>query len=179
MEKSILYTIGHGSRKVEELLALLEEFEIKYLIDVRSRPYSRFHPQYNQNALQNSLEKNSIKYVFMGDELGGRPLDASCYNEKGNVDYGIIRTKDFFKRGIDRLKTACGKGIPAAIMCSERDPAHCHRTRLIGEVLNNEGILLKHIDAQGKLKEHVYVMNELRKKNSTVDLFSSGAGEWL
>jgi uncharacterized protein (DUF488 family) len=96
MEKSPLYSIGHGSRKSKDFLALLKKFGIEYLIDVRSQPYSRFHPQFRQNELKHFLEQNGIRYVFMGDELGGRPKDPSCYDNEGKVDYEVMKTKRLF-----------------------------------------------------------------------------------
>lgn len=109
----------------------------------------------------------------MGGELGGRPKDASCYDSEGQIDYEKVKTKDYFKQGIDRLKTAYNKDLNVAIMCSERNPAHCHRTKLIAEVLVTENITVKHIDETGKIKEHGAVMKEIKKGPATGDLFSS------
>lgn len=171
MQKNALYTIGHGNRKAEVLLSLLKEFRIQYLIDVRSKPYSRFHPQFSQKNIQQFLQENDITYVFMGNELGGRPEDVSCYSSDGKVDYNTIKTKDFFKLGIARLKAACSKDIRAAIMCSERSPCECHRTLLIGEVLHADNVQINHIDENGKLKDHVNVINELQRPESRKSLF--------
>ena len=118
MEKKPLYTIGHGNRKPEDFLALLKDFGIEYLIDVRSQPYSKFNPQFNQNDLKFFLERNGIKYVFMGDTIGGRPTDTSCYDKEGKVDYEAVKMKEFFLNGINRLKTAYNKNINVVIMCS-------------------------------------------------------------
>lgn len=161
MNKHPLYTIGHGNRKGDDFLALLKEYGIEYLIDVRSVPYSRFHPQFNRNALESFLAQHGIRYVFMGDELGGRPKDVSCYKH-GNVDYDILKTKEFFKSGIERLTTAYYKDINLAIMCSERNPIECHRSKLIGQVLNAANIIVQHIDENGKLKDHATVINEIK-----------------
>jgi uncharacterized protein (DUF488 family) len=152
MDKKPIYTIGHGARKAEEFLELLKRYGIGYLIDVRSQPYSRYHPQFSQNNLKVFLEENNIRYVFMGDTLGGRPKDASCYDEDGKINYEKVKTKDFFKEGIERLKTAYKKNLDVAIMCSERDPAQCHRYHLIGKVLDAETIEVIHIDEKGLLK---------------------------
>lgn len=173
MTKKPLYTIGHGNRKSEDFLALLKEFGIEYLIDVRSQPYSKFNPQYNQNDLKFLLERNGIKYVFMGDNIGGRPKDTSCYDSEGKVDYEVVKTKDFFINGIQRLKTAYNKDINVVIMCSESKPCECHRSKLIGKVLNTENIILKHIDENGKVKDQATVINELNKGLSAIDLFGN------
>jgi len=173
MTKKPLYTIGHGNRKSEDFLALLKEFGIEYLIDVRSQPYSKFNPQYNQNDLKFLLERNGIKYVFMGDNIGGRPKDTSCYDSEGKVDYEVVKTKEFFINGIERLKTAYNKDINVVIMCSESKPCECHRSKLIGKVLNTDNIILKHIDENGKVKDQATVINELNKGLSAIDLFGN------
>ena len=173
MEKKPLYTIGHGNRKPEDFLALLKDFGIEYLIDVRSQPYSKFNPHFNQNELKFFLERNGIKYVFMGDSIGGRPKDISCYDNEGKVDYEIIKTKDFFLKGLDRLKNAYSKDINVVVMCSESKPCECHRSKLIGKVLNTEKIILKHIDENGKLKDQASVINQLNKGLSEFDLFGN------
>ena len=170
--KKPLYTIGHGNRKAKDFLSLLKNFEIDYLIDVRSKPYSRFNPQYNQNELKFFLEKNKIRYVFMGDALGGRPNDKSCY-ENERINYGAVKTKDFFIHGIERLKMAYGKDINAAIMCSESNPCKCHRSKLIGTVLDSDQMILKHIDENGQLKNHATVMNEINKGFAETDIFGN------
>ena len=153
-----LFTIGHGTRKAAEFLSLLQKFNIKYLLDVRSRPYSRFNPQYNQKQLQSFREENGITYVFMGDTLGGRPDDKSVYNVEGKIDYRLLKEKTYFKTGIDRVKTALQKDLDMAVMCSERKPEECHRSRLIGEVLFKDGIILNHIDDSGEIKDQPTVM---------------------
>jgi uncharacterized protein (DUF488 family) len=171
MDKKPLYTIGHGSRKSKDFLALLKFFHIEYLIDVRSQPYSKFYPHFNQNELKSFLERNGIRYVFMGEDIGGRPKDASCYDNEGKVDYEIMKTKEFFVNGIQRLKTAYYKDVNAAIMCSESKPCECHRSKLIGRVLSDENIILQHIDENGKVKDQATVINELNKGLSAIDLF--------
>lgn len=173
MEKKPLYTIGHGNRKLEDLLALLNDFGIEYLIDVRSQPYSKFNPQFNQNDLKFFLERNGIKYVFMGDTIGGRPKDITCYDNEGKVDYETVKKKEFFLNGIDRLKTAYNKDINVVIMCSESKPCECHRSKLIGKVLITDNIILKHIDEKDKIKDQSTVINELNNGLSEYDLFGN------
>lgn len=175
MNKNPLYSIGHGNRKLEDFLGLLKNYGIEYLIDVRSQPYSKFNPQYNQNEIRFYLESNGIKYIFMGDELGGRPKDTSCYDADGKVSYDILKTKQFFQHGIGRLKTAYSKDVNVVIMCSESKPCECHRSKLIGRALNVDEILIKHIDENGRLKDQITVINELNKGLSDIDLFGDTA----
>ena len=171
MKTRSLYTIGHGTRKIEDFIALLRRHGIEYLLDVRSKPYSRFNPQYRQQALKKSLEEKGIQYVFMGDTLGGRPEDPSCYDKEGHIRYEILRTKEYFLQGIERLKTASSKKVKAALMCSESNPCQCHRSRLIGKALSVEKIELLHIDEKGQLKDQQAVMYEINKGFPENDLF--------
>lgn len=171
MEKQPIYTIGHGTRKIEDFIQTLKDYGIQYLIDVRSQPYSKFNPQFNQNDLKFYLEKSGITYVFMGDSIGGRPTDRTCYDEEGKVDYEKVKSKDFFIQGIERLKTAYYKCIPIVVMCSESKPCECHRSKLIGRVLSSDNINLKHIDEKGRLKTQADVINELNKGLSDITLF--------
>lgn len=145
MKQSFLYSIGHGTKKINAFIKELEAFEISYLIDVRSIPYSKWHPQFNQEPFQMSLACVGINYVYMGDCLGGFPKDKTCYNSEGKVDYDLLKEKDFFKEGLKRLITANEKEIKVAIMCAESQPENCHRSKLIGTELLKYGISLTHI----------------------------------
>jgi uncharacterized protein (DUF488 family) len=147
---SPLFTIGHGTRPLPLFLELLGKFHIAFLIDIRSIPYSAFNPQYRREPLAKALHEHNIRYVFMGDALGGRPSDPSCYHD-GKVDYEAVKQKDFFLRGIERLKTAYEKDLKAALLCSESKPAECHRSKLIGPALQYNNIPLMHIDENGAL----------------------------
>lgn len=110
----------------------------------------------------------------MGDTLGGRPKDPTCYDAEGKIDYELVKTKDFFRRGMERLKTAYDKGLDIAIMCSESKPQDCHRTLLIGEVLSAEGIVLKHIDETGLIRENLAAAKTNIPKESTDESYSPG-----
>jgi uncharacterized protein (DUF488 family) len=115
------------------------------------------------------ITKQEIKYVYMGEELGGLPTDTSCYTNK-RVDYNKLITKDFFQKGLERLLKADEKGFNVAIMCSESNPAECHRTKLIGVELLDRGLELRHIIGIGKEKSQADVINELTK-GEPIDLY--------
>ncbi|MBL7983185.1 MAG: DUF488 domain-containing protein [Flavobacteriales bacterium] len=166
-----LYSIGHGTRPLEVFLGLLKEHGIEYLIDVRTRPYSRFNPQYNRKALEQSLGAVGIRYVFMGDTLGGRPEDSTCYTSDGRADYAVMRTKDFFLAGMERLMKAHGTGCAVVMMCSESKPSECHRTRLIGQALAQADVPVMHIDDMGALKPQEAIMEQLRNGLTRLNLF--------
>lgn len=171
MRESTIYSIGHGNKKIEDFINELKSFNIHFLLDIRSKPYSKWNPQFNQAPLKIELEKNEITYVFVGDVLGGLPDDKSCYNYDGKVVYDLIKEKDFFKEGLKRLTTANEKKINLAIMCSESKPEECHRSKLIGQELLKKDVALKHIISNKKIKSQQDVMNELTKGTGIVDLF--------
>ena len=99
-----IYTIGHGNRKKEPFLTLLQANDIEIVLDVRSQPYSRFHPDFNRPVLEAYLKENGVLYRFFGDSLGGRPDCAACYHQDGRVHYEAIREQAFFKEGMNRLR---------------------------------------------------------------------------
>src|SRR5690554_5835336 len=173
MKETTLYSIGHGNKKIEDFIVELKSFDIEYLLDIRSKPYSKWNPQFNQAALELELKNNGITYVFVGDTLGGLPEDRSCYDYNGKVVYDLIKEKDFFKEGLERLTTANEKHIKLAIMCSESKPEECHRSKLIGQELLKKKISLKHIASYKLVKTQEIAMAELTKGKGTVDLFGN------
>lgn len=173
MNVSTIYSIGHGNKKTEDFIRELKAFEISYLIDIRSKPYSKWNPAFNKAELENSLKGNNISYVFLGNQLGGLPSDSSCYDSEGKVVYDLIKEKDFFKEGLKRLIQANEKKIKLAVMCSESAPGECHRSKLIGQELLKAGISLNHIISPNLEKTQETVMTELTKGLGTVDLFGN------
>ena len=171
MIESTIYSIGHGNKKIKDFIDELKSFRIDFLLDIRSKPYSKWNPEFNQAQLKIEIEKHGITYVFVGDILGGLPEDRSCYNYEGKVVYDLIKEKDFFKEGLKRLTTANSKRINLAIMCSESKPEECHRSKLIGQELLKKKISLKHIVSNKRIKSQQTVMNELNKGKNTTNLF--------
>lgn len=167
----MIYSIGHGSKRIDEFLNELTSFKVSYLIDVRSSPYSKFNPQFNREVLIQELKKIHITYVYLGDNLGGLPKDSSCYVD-GKVDYDLIKGKDFFKAGLERLITAHEQDINIAVLCSESKPEECHRSKLIGQELLKHDISMIHIISANKTKNQITVMNELNKGKNFIDLFN-------
>lgn len=167
---STLYSIGHGNKTFDEFEKELRSFNIQYLIDVRSKPYSKWNPSFNQDMLKYLLKERGFVYVYMGDTIGGMPSDSSCYTD-GHIDYAKMREKDFFKAGFMRLLTAAEKELRVAIMCSESEPEKCHRSKLIGQELMKFEISLNHIIGVGKMQSQETVMAILTKGLGTNTLF--------
>ena len=157
-----IYSIGHGRKKIEVFIGELKAFGILYLVDVRSKPFSRWSPHFNRKQLEQTLKENGIQYLFAGDSLGGRP-DNPDYYADGKVSYELLSRQDFFKQGLERLVTAHEKHLPLALMCSESKPEMCHRTWLIGQELLKHDISVQHIVSDKLTKSQETVMLEARK----------------
>jgi uncharacterized protein (DUF488 family) len=155
-----LHSIGYGSRTIEELVAALKAHRIEYLLDVRTAPYSKFKPEFSREALDAALKRHGIRYVFVGDTLGGQPRDPDCYTD-GKVDYEKVRQQPFFQTGLERLRKAHEQRHRVALMCSEGKPEQCHRSKMIGEALAAAGIPVAHIDEDGRLLTQAQVMDRL------------------
>ena len=151
-----IYTVGYGNRSIDDFVKLLQGYDIKFLVDIRSQPYSRFNPDFSKDALDKRTKQHLIRYIFMGDTLGGRPKDSSCYVDN-KVDYARVREKSFFQRGIGYLHTAWEKQLHIVLMCSEAKPQECHRAKLIGNILTEHNIDVAHIDETGSIKTQLQI----------------------
>jgi uncharacterized protein (DUF488 family) len=157
-----ILTFGYGKRSLDDCLALLQQHDIGYVVDVRSVPWSRFKPEFSRDALDASLRHNGLTYIFMGAELGGRPEDPACYDADGHVDYLACRRRPQFMEGIQRLLRASADGYRVAVMCSEGRPETCHRTKLVAEVLCEHGVDVRHLDETGELCSHEEILDRMR-----------------
>lgn len=156
---SQILTIGHSRHTLDEFVALLTRHDVSALADVRSAPFSRFHPQFNKDALAAELSSRGIRYVFLGRELGARSDDTSCY-DKGRVQYARLARTEAFRKGIERLRRGAAEHR-IACMCAEKEPLECHRTLLVARALVDAGIDVSHIHADGTLEPHAAAMERL------------------
>src|SRR5258708_7400802 len=85
-----IYTIGHSNHPAQLLLDLLRDHRIEVLVDVRSRPYARYTPHFDQQPLRAAVLEMGCKYLYLGKELGGRPEDRQFYDPDGHVLYGRV-----------------------------------------------------------------------------------------
>lgn len=146
-----LYTIGHSRHPLAHFMDLLKRHGIRTLADVRSRPYSRWAPQFRKNPLAGSLELGGVEYVFLGSGLGGRPDEAAFYDAGGQVDYTLRRNAPDFLEAIEQLGEIAARQ-PTAIMCAEEDPRRCHRRLLVTPALLSREIGVVHIRGDGRLE---------------------------
>ncbi len=143
-EPLTIYTVGHSNQSLERFIALLQRHQIQSLVDVRSAPYSRYVPHFNRPELEDAIERQGIRYLYLGEELGGRPPTDDYYDEQDHVLYSRVARAEFFLRGLERLKDEAAE-YRAAIVCSEEDPINCHRHLLIARVLDDQGVRVLHI----------------------------------
>lgn len=155
-----LFSIGHSNHSLDHLVSLLKAHTIEVLVDVRSFPVSRIAPHFNQRPFQAALQRAGIIYLFLGEELGGRPQGEEYYDEAGHVLYSRLAESPRFLEGIERIERG-GTKYRVALMCSEENPKHCHRRLLIGRVLEQRGTSLRHIRGDGQIEhEHDIVLKE-------------------
>lgn len=152
-----LYTIGHSTRTLEELIETLRAHEIRTLVDIRAFPMSRRLPQFNRESLAETLPAADIRYVWM-KALGG--YRKKILEESPN----IALRNDSFRNYADHMLTAEFEGAmdelirlaqeaPTAYMCAERVYFHCHRM-LVSDWLVAHGHEVLHIDGTGPVRPH-------------------------
>ncbi len=154
-----VFTIGHSTHRIDQFIGLLEMHSITAVSDVRSRPYSHIAPQFDRERLRASLQAAGIAYVFLGDSLGARTDDESCYAD-GRVQYARLAATSAFHDGLTRVQSG-SKVYRIALMCAEKEPLDCHRTILISRELQHRGIPVQHILATGEIETHSATIERL------------------
>jgi len=137
-----IYTIGHGRHSFADFVALLRQYEIELICDVRSAARSRW-PQFNGRVLAEALKENGIGYEWL-PECGGK----------------VVAPPAELARGLDRIMELASDAR-VALMCSESQPltyharprAHCHRVGLLAPSLRARGARLVHILPDGRSLE--------------------------
>ncbi|PYJ21350.1 MAG: hypothetical protein DME92_06900 [Verrucomicrobia bacterium] len=154
-----IWTVGHSTRNIDDFISLLEENGIKLLADVRSWPGSKRYPQFNREALAESLNARGIRYEHFSQLGGRRKPNPDSRNTawrnasfRGYADY--METEQFHK-GVERLLALARETGPAAIMCAEAVWWRCHRA-LISDYLKSRGIEVMHIVDANKTEPHPF-----------------------
>jgi uncharacterized protein (DUF488 family) len=154
-----IWTIGHSTRAIGEFIALLNENEIKLLVDVRAWPGSKRYPQFNKDALAESLNAHGICYEHFY-ELGGkrkskRDSRNTAWRNTSFRGYADYMETDQFQKGIERLLDVAAEADPTAIMCAEAVWWRCHRS-LIADYLKARGLEVLHVLGANKVEPHPY-----------------------
>ena len=124
-----IWTIGHSNLTETNFINLLRIHQIEVVADIRSTPFSRFAPQFNQADIRASLQNAEIQYIYLGDTLGGRSSDDLDYIDN-QVQYSSLRNKHGYLKNIEKvINIARSKKL--ALMCTEKNPLDCHRSILV------------------------------------------------
>jgi uncharacterized protein (DUF488 family) len=151
-----IYTVGHSTRSIDELIELLRAFEITVLADIRTVPRSRHNPQFERGALEASLGAEGIRYVHVA-ELGGlRRASKDSPNMgwrnasfRGYADHMLTPA---FAEGLATLRELADEG-QVAIMCAEAVPWRCHRS-LVADALTVRGVMVEHVTSATRASPH-------------------------
>jgi len=153
-----IWTIGHSTRTLEHFVDMLQSFNIKLLVDIRSFPGSRRYPQFNKENLEQSMPQHGFDYMHLKSLGGRRPVQKDSKNTawrhpafRGYADY--METDDF-KKGIQQLEDVAMQQR-TAYMCSEAVWWSCHRS-MVSDYLKLRGWLVHHIMEVNKETEHTY-----------------------
>jgi uncharacterized protein (DUF488 family) len=153
-----LFTIGHSTRSLDEFTALLREFKIGTLVDIRRFPGSRRLPHFNRQDLEQSLPAAGIEYIWLED-LGGRRSgpDLADSQNQGLKDPAFRHYADYmqteqFSLAVNRLSLIASEKT-AAIMCAEKLFWKCHRL-LLSDYLLAHGVVIEHIIESNRLQQH-------------------------
>jgi uncharacterized protein (DUF488 family) len=151
-----IYTIGHSTRTLDELVTLLRASGVSTLVDIRTIPRSRHNPQFNGAALRAALTRRGLRYSHLSKLGGLRHARKDSANTgwrnasfRGFADY--LSTADF-EAGLTALRSLAERGT-LALMCAEAVPWRCHRS-LVADVLSVRGALVEHITGASRTIPH-------------------------
>jgi uncharacterized protein (DUF488 family) len=152
-----LYTIGHSTRTLDELVAALRSFGIRTLVDIRTIPRSRHTPQFNREALAPRLPRRGIRYVHM-PALGGlrkprRGSTNAAWRNTGFRGFADYMQTPEFDAALDGLRALAEEAGPLAFMCAEALPWRCHRS-LVADALTARGDAVYHIMGPDRASLH-------------------------
>lgn len=145
-----LFTIGHSTLPAEQFVRLLKQYDIDYVLDVRSTAFSKYASQYNSDVLPHILGEAGIRYAGMGKYFGARQAQKEYYTEEGHLDFEKFRDSELFRMGLANVQKGL-KDYNIALMCTEKDPYDCHRAIMVSRGFELAGIDVNHILSDGSL----------------------------
>jgi uncharacterized protein (DUF488 family) len=154
-----ILTVGHSAHTCDRFLELLRGAGVTAVADVRTAPRSRRFPHFDREALEARLRADGLAYVFLGEELGGRPRDPRCYRD-GVADYERMAATEAFRRGLERVIEGA-KRYRIALMCAEQDPLDCHRCLLVARAIEARSVPVGHILPDGAIVSHSQIEERL------------------
>jgi uncharacterized protein (DUF488 family) len=178
----IVYTIGHSTRPIAEFLALLEQVAVNMVVDVRSIPRSRTNPQFNTDALPETLSVAGISYRHL-PALGGlrhrkkgaAPSINTFWRVAAFRNYADYAATEAFRTGINELR-ALSRDNCCAIMCAEAVWWRCHR-RIIADYLLTQGVPVMHIMGLNKIDPATLTLGARALPDGTLVYSASDAAQ--
>ena len=154
-----IYTIGHSTLKLDALIDVLKERGISWVADVRSAPYSRRFQQFNRRPFAAALNAAGIRYLFLGDKIGGKPPEAASGDawSQGKLNPMLVSGLSEMPRWREGMSTLASaittlhrEGKTGCILCSEGDASNCHRSLIAFELeQTTPGLVVHHIKPGG------------------------------
>lgn len=166
-----ILTAGYSNLPLGNFLSNLSQNGVQVVVDVRSRPYSSYCPHFNREQIEAAVNASGLRYLYMGDDLGGQPLSSEFYDDEGYVLYDRIAATPGFQNGVERLLHGLAKGLRIALCCGEDNPRHCHRRLLVGRVLREGGVAVAHILSDGGLVSEMELLEEEARVPKQLSLF--------
>jgi len=155
-----IFTIGYADLEIDDFIKILKEHHINSLIDVRSTPFSKFHPEYNKPVFSKILEVNKIIYRNYKKEFGARQ-ENSIYYPNGYLDFSMFTKSQVFIEGMEKIIKAIPLGYKFVLMCSEKDPVTCHRNIMVAKAFYDKGVSINNILSDGSIITQSDVENRL------------------
>lgn len=151
-----IHTIGHSTRSLDELVALLRASGVTVLADVRTIPRSRRHPQFERDSLARTLRERRLRYVHL-PRLGGlrrarQDSPNTAWRNASFRGFADYMESDDFEDGLAELRPLAATDS-VALMCAEAVPWRCHRS-LVADVLTARGARVEHIIGAGRSSPH-------------------------
>jgi uncharacterized protein (DUF488 family) len=151
-ELPVLYTAGYGNRGFDGFVQLMNQFKVTHVVDVRAVPKSSYWEDFRRENLMDLIPARGLKYVYMGDTLGGVRDSAVLCKNPDSVDIQPLFHDPELKKGIEALLKAYSVSERTiCLMCGCMRPHGCHRSRLLGRTLLERNVDLHHIDADNDI----------------------------
>ena len=152
-----IFVVGHSNYQFEKLVEMLKEHNINTVVDMRETPYSKYNTQYNKELLEITLKESGFIYIYMGHEFGAKRQSRESYTNKVYADFEKVKEEEIFIKGIERIKIGINKGYKIALLGAMQDQIRCHRSILIGRVLDKQRVDVKYILHEGGLGNQEYI----------------------
>lgn len=164
-----VYTAGYGNRGFDGFVELMRRFGVTHLVDVRSVPQSSYWEDFRRERLERIVPPTGLKYVYMGDTLGGVRNSPVLCKDPGAVDIHPLFHDPEFRKGLTALcKALESPQRVICLMCGCKRPHNCHRSRLIGAALEDLGVKVLHIDADETVVPQPVVADSQRELQATL-----------